>query len=52
MYCQSIVRDKSLRSIRDLRGCHINMLQNIMNKSLQVEYIYIIHKINQLLDYL
>ncbi|OWZ02604.1 Scavenger mRNA-decapping enzyme DcpS, partial [Phytophthora megakarya] len=36
LYCLAIVHDRSLRSIRDLTGAHLNLLQNIRDASLEI----------------
>lgn len=36
LYCLAIVHDRSLRSLRDLTGSHLKLLQNVRKASLQV----------------
>eukprot|EP00607_Mallomonas_marina_P009521 CAMPEP_0182417908 /NCGR_PEP_ID=MMETSP1167-20130531/2358_1 /TAXON_ID=2988 /ORGANISM="Mallomonas Sp, Strain CCMP3275" /LENGTH=352 /DNA_ID=CAMNT_0024591767 /DNA_START=20 /DNA_END=1078 /DNA_ORIENTATION=+ len=41
LYCQALVNNRELRSIRDLRGHHADMLENLLKKSLEtIEEVY------------
>ena len=44
-YLLGIVRDRSIKSLRDLRGKHIKLLENMMNETLKVtEELYGLNK--------
>jgi len=41
LYCLALVRDRSLRSLRDFRGEHADMLEELLHKSLEtIEDVY------------